>query len=63
MPRTTVKAERHTIVPTVSFDEQRTKAILKACKAHGVSISTALFAICNLAWIKTCGGAKKELPM
>ncbi|THV07508.1 hypothetical protein K435DRAFT_788427 [Dendrothele bispora CBS 962.96] len=54
--------ERETVVPTVSFDEERTKKILKACKAHGVSISSALFAICNIAWAKT-SGVKWELPM
>ena len=40
-------------MPTVSFDEVKTKAILKACKAHGVSISAALFAVCNIAWART----------
>ncbi|KAI0778372.1 hypothetical protein BD413DRAFT_630739 [Trametes elegans] len=50
--------ERHTIVPTVSFPEERTKAILKKCKAHGVSISAALFAVCNIAWARMGGGSK-----
>ncbi|KAI3622817.1 hypothetical protein WG66_015716 [Moniliophthora roreri] len=53
---------RHTIVPTVSFDEDRTKKILKNCKAHGVSISSALFAICSIAWAKTTG-TKFEFPI
>ncbi|KAK7058449.1 hypothetical protein VNI00_002083 [Paramarasmius palmivorus] len=53
---------RHTIVPTVSFDEDRTKKILKNCKAHGVSISSALFAICSIAWAKTTD-TKWELPI
>ncbi|OJT08171.1 hypothetical protein TRAPUB_933 [Trametes pubescens] len=44
---------RHTVVPTVSVPEERTKAILKKCKAHGVSISAALFAVCNVAWART----------
>ncbi|THH02591.1 hypothetical protein EW026_g309 [Hermanssonia centrifuga] len=54
--------ERHTIVPTLSFPEDRTKTILKKCKANGVSISAALFAICNLAWARM-GGGSKELPV
>jgi len=60
-PKTPSK-ERRTIVPTVSFDEDRTKAMLKACKAHGVSISAALFALCNVVWARMHpdGG---ELPM
>ena len=45
-------SERRTIVPTVAFPEDRTKAILKKCRAHGVSISAALFAICNVAWAR-----------
>jgi len=49
-------------VPTVPFDEERTTKILKNCKAHGVSISAALFAICNIAWARV-GLGKKELPM
>ncbi|OCH94684.1 hypothetical protein OBBRIDRAFT_810282 [Obba rivulosa] len=54
--------ERRTIVPTVSFPEDRTKAILKKCKANGVSISAALFAICNVAWARV-GGGPKNLPV
>ncbi|KAI0830500.1 hypothetical protein BC628DRAFT_1407988 [Trametes gibbosa] len=50
--------ERHTIVPTVAISEERTKAILKNCKAHGVSISAALFAVCNAAWARMGGGNK-----
>jgi hypothetical protein len=53
--------ERHTIVPTISFPEERTKAMLKKCKAKGVSISAALFAICNIAWARM-GNGSKELP-
>jgi hypothetical protein len=52
---------RHTIVPTVPFDPERTKKILKNCKAHGVSISAALFAICNIAWARVSKD-KWELP-
>ncbi|KAI5897999.1 uncharacterized protein SCHCODRAFT_02610836 [Schizophyllum commune H4-8] len=54
--------ERHTIVPTVPFSADRTKAMLKRCKEHGVSISAALFAICNIAWARTANG-NWELPM
>ncbi|KAG6890003.1 hypothetical protein C0995_012963 [Termitomyces sp. Mi166 len=52
---------RRTVVPTVSFDENRTRDILKRCKDHGVSISSALFAICNIAWAKT-RSEKPEIP-
>ncbi|EGN93129.1 hypothetical protein SERLA73DRAFT_64480 [Serpula lacrymans var. lacrymans S7.3] len=55
------KQPRHTTVQTVSYDVDRTKAILKRCKAHGVSVSAALFAICNIAWAQL-SQAKKELP-
>lgn len=53
---------RHTIVPTISFDEGKTKVMLKACKAHGVSISVALFAICNIVWSRMRPN-NTELPM
>ncbi|KAJ7110066.1 hypothetical protein C8R44DRAFT_634837 [Mycena epipterygia] len=45
---------RKTILPTVSIDAERTKLMLKKCKAQSVSISSALFAICNIAWARTC---------
>jgi hypothetical protein len=49
-------------VPTVPIDEERTKKMLKTCKAHGVSISSVLFAICNIAWARTCPD-RQDLPM
>ncbi|CAE6337170.1 unnamed protein product [Rhizoctonia solani] len=45
-------ATRKTVVPTVSFDEEQTKKILARCKANGVSVSSAIFALCNIAWAK-----------
>ncbi|KAI0309592.1 hypothetical protein OF83DRAFT_1071827 [Amylostereum chailletii] len=54
---------RHTVVPTVSFDEHVTKAMLKKCKSEGVSIAAALFAICNIAWGKMTPREKTKLPM
>ena len=53
---------RHTVVPTVSFDADTTKQVLKKCKAEGVSIAHALFAVCNIAWARV-GGGRAELPM
>jgi len=52
---------RRTIVPTVPINVEHTKKILKNCKAHGVSISSALFAICNIAWARTTG-EKWDMP-
>ncbi|KAI0001682.1 hypothetical protein BJV77DRAFT_1063101 [Russula vinacea] len=37
-------------------------AMIKKCKSQGVSISSAMFAICNIAWART-GRGKQELPM
>ena len=54
---------RHTVVPTASYDEKQTKTMLKACKAQGVSISSAMFAICNIAWARMSPREKQELPM
>lgn len=45
---------RRTIVPTKSIDVVRTKRMLQKCKQKSVSISSALFAICNIAWARTC---------
>ncbi|TFK36994.1 hypothetical protein BDQ12DRAFT_736718 [Crucibulum laeve] len=60
-PRTS-QLPRSTIVPTVSFDPERTTKMLRNCKARGVSISSALFAICNVAWART-HSKDWELPM
>jgi len=43
---------RQTVVPTVSFSKEDTSAILKNCKAHGVTIAHAVFALANMAKIK-----------
>ncbi|KAK2460114.1 hypothetical protein APHAL10511_007880 [Amanita phalloides] len=52
---------RKTVVRNEAFDPERTKAILKKCKTHGVSVSSALFAACNLAWVRTCNKSP-DLP-
>lgn len=44
---------RKTLVQTTPFDEARTKAILKKCKSEGVTVSNAIFALCNIAWSRT----------
>ena len=53
--------ERRTIVPTIAISQARTKSILKKCKENGVSISAALFAICNIAWARM-GNGPTDLP-
>lgn len=55
-------AERRTIVPTLSYDLERTKGILRKCKENGVSISSVIFALCNVAWARTQNKGW-ELPM
>lgn len=60
--RRQTKQPRHTIVPTVSYDHEQTKSILKRCKTHGVSVSAAIFAACNIAWAKMCT-EKQDLSM
>ncbi|KAI0706097.1 hypothetical protein BC835DRAFT_1260804 [Cytidiella melzeri] len=54
--------ERKTIIPTTSFPEDRSKAMLKKCKANGVSISAAFFALCSVAWARMHSGSK-DLPV
>ncbi|CAK5276668.1 unnamed protein product [Mycena citricolor] len=52
------------------FSREQTIAIRAACKAHGVSIGNAFFALCNIAWLRLMAAhpeyrqcAPKELPM
>lgn len=56
---------RRTIVPTLSLDEARSRKVLKTCKAHGVSVSNALFALSALSWSRmqadVPGAAEKPL--
>ncbi|KAH9486485.1 hypothetical protein JR316_0000550 [Psilocybe cubensis] len=56
------KGRVHTVVPTVSIGSETTKKILANCKRRGVTISSALFAICNVAWHRT-NSSNLELPM
>ncbi|KZV74818.1 hypothetical protein PENSPDRAFT_681526 [Peniophora sp. CONT] len=54
---------RHTVVPTLAFDEDVTKRMLKKCKVNGVSIAGALFAVCNVAWARATSREQQKLPM
>ncbi|KAG9050979.1 hypothetical protein FS837_000643 [Tulasnella sp. UAMH 9824] len=67
LPRTKGN-QRKTLVPTTAFDEVTTRAVLKKCKAQGVSISNALFALSALAWSRVqqrerSQEFRKELPI
>lgn len=53
---------RHTVTRVASFDIARTKAILGTCKSHGVSVSAAMFALCNIAWARF-NASREKLPM
>nr|XP_019051046.1 hypothetical protein I302_01493 [Kwoniella bestiolae CBS 10118]OCF29976.1 hypothetical protein I302_01493 [Kwoniella bestiolae CBS 10118] len=46
------KLPRHTVVPTISYDKDKTKGILGNCKKNGVTIAHAVFALCNIAWAR-----------
>ncbi|GAA5861327.1 hypothetical protein JCM3774_000211 [Rhodotorula dairenensis] len=56
---------RHTLVPTVSYPPEDTKRALAACKAHGVSIANAMFALSSLAFIRSVEPERRrpELPI
>ena len=49
---------RKTVAPTHAFTPAETSAILKKCKANGVTIAHAMFALSNLAHIRVT--ARKE---
>ncbi|WVR08639.1 hypothetical protein IAU60_005696 [Kwoniella sp. DSM 27419] len=51
-PSNPVKQPRQTLVPTLSYDAAKTKAILGKCKGQGVTIAHAVFALCNVAWAR-----------
>ncbi|GAA5875905.1 hypothetical protein JCM16303_004038 [Sporobolomyces ruberrimus] len=55
---------RHTLVPTVSYSPSDSSKILATCKAHKSTIASALFALSNLAYIRSTPSEKlnRELP-
>ncbi|GAA5838397.1 hypothetical protein JCM9279_003231 [Rhodotorula babjevae] len=56
---------RRTIVPTCSWSAADTKKILAACKRHGVTIAHAMFALSNLAHVRSVVDDRRqpELPV
>ncbi|ORY69307.1 hypothetical protein BCR35DRAFT_269770, partial [Leucosporidium creatinivorum] len=54
--------ERRTLVPTISYDSATTKKALSSCKSHSTTISHAIFALSNIAYIRstTAGTGKGE---
>jgi len=51
-PPNAEKRERRTVVPTFAYTPEETKQILGACKARGVTVAHAVFALCNIAWAR-----------
>lgn len=54
-PGPKVRKERRTVVPTFAYGPEDTKRILAKCKANGVTIAHAIFALCNIAWTRVNG--------
>jgi hypothetical protein len=51
------RAAKHTGFLEHVFSTDETQAALKMCKSRGVSINSAIIALCGAAWAKTrCGG-------
>ncbi|KAL1412681.1 hypothetical protein Q8F55_000428 [Vanrija albida] len=55
-------AQRHTIVPTRAYSREQTSRALATCKAHGVTIAHAVFALCAVAWGKYAGAGEATEP-
>ncbi|KAI5478834.1 hypothetical protein MNV49_004566 [Pseudohyphozyma bogoriensis] len=63
-PRPACKSfDRHTLVPTISYSSSDTKTILGTCKKNASTISHAVFALVNVAFIRSGVATNKELPM
>lgn len=45
---------RHTLVPTMAYDPDATRLALAKCKANGVTVAHAVFALCAVAWARQC---------
>ncbi|KEI41481.1 uncharacterized protein L969DRAFT_85261 [Mixia osmundae IAM 14324] len=46
------RGARKTLVPTISYSPEDSAKIVKSCKAHGVSIAHAAFALVNIAHLR-----------
>jgi len=53
---------RRIATPVIIVEPKASRAILERCKSKGVTISSTMFALCNVAWAKTCN-QKPEMPM
>jgi len=58
------RGPRHTLVPTVSYSSSDSSKILKTCKQNSSTIASALFALSNLAFIRSTPPEKlnKKFP-
>ncbi|GAA6006593.1 hypothetical protein JCM10207_004987 [Rhodosporidiobolus poonsookiae] len=54
---------RKTLVPTVSYDSDKTKRILATCKSRGSTISHAVFALCNVAFVRSVKEERRKPEM
>ncbi|KAJ7449307.1 hypothetical protein FB451DRAFT_755779 [Mycena latifolia] len=66
-PRIPSRATKHVLART-QFDVRETAALLAKCKEQRVTLPNVMFALCNLAWIRTADNhpefaASKTLPM
>lgn len=46
--------KRHTVLSIASYDEAKTKLVLRRCKEKGVSIGSVLFPLSGIAWSRMC---------
>ncbi|GAA5981548.1 hypothetical protein JCM10908_004148 [Rhodotorula pacifica] len=51
---------RHTLVPTISYSPEQTKLALATCKAHGVSIANAMFALSTFAYLRSVKSERRD---
>jgi hypothetical protein len=68
LPPSSTPHTRHSRAHDLILSPQITSHILIRCKSHGVTVQQALFALCNVGWIRTkhlLDGKKEEegLPM
>lgn len=56
-PAPETRRARRTVVPTFAYSAEDTKKILGKCKANGVTIAHAIFALCNIAWTRVNGAS------
>ncbi|KAF8317103.1 hypothetical protein DL93DRAFT_2165762 [Clavulina sp. PMI_390] len=56
-----ITPNRHNVTRDLVFPPDETRRILRRCKAEGVSVQNAMFAVANVAWLRMLDRARRAI--